>query len=93
MSRASVHNISIMEAMELGVGDTITVYKANMIIPQIAENLTRSGNIVIPKICPVCGGETTDSPDERCQILILHESGLPGEEDKSLPPCWSAGMR
>ena len=58
VSRASVHNISIMEALELGVGDTITVYKANMIIPQIAENLTRSGNIVIPKICPVCGGET-----------------------------------
>ena len=58
VSRASVHNISIMEAMELGVGDIITVYKANMIIPQIAENLTRSGNIVIPKICPVCGGET-----------------------------------
>ncbi|RHP47546.1 NAD-dependent DNA ligase LigA [Clostridium sp. AF32-12BH] len=58
VSRASVHNISIMEAMELGVGDTITVYKANMIIPQIAENLTRSGTIVIPKICPVCGGET-----------------------------------
>lgn len=58
VSRASVHNISIMEAMELGVGDTITVYKANMIIPQIAENLTQSGNIVIPKICPVCGGET-----------------------------------
>ena len=58
VSRASVHNISIMEAMELGVGDNITVYKANMIIPQIAENLTRSGNIVIPKICPVCGGET-----------------------------------
>lgn len=58
VSRASVHNISIMEAMELGVGDIITVYKANMIIPQIAENLTRSGTIVIPKICPVCGGET-----------------------------------
>ena len=58
VSRASIHNISIMEAMELGVGDTITVYKANMIIPQIAENLTRSGTIVIPKICPVCGGET-----------------------------------
>ena len=58
VSRASVHNISIMEALELGVGDIITVYKANMIIPQIAENLTRSGNIVIPKICPVCGGET-----------------------------------
>lgn len=58
VSRASVHNISIMEALALGEGDAITVYKANMIIPQIAENLTRSGNIQIPKICPVCGGTT-----------------------------------
>lgn len=58
VSRASVHNISIMEALELGEGDAITVYKANMIIPQIAENLTRSGNIQIPKECPVCSGET-----------------------------------
>ena len=58
VSRASVHNISIMEALELGEGDTITVYKANMIIPQIAENLTRSGKIRIPKQCPVCGGAT-----------------------------------
>lgn len=58
VSRASVHNISIMEALALGEGDTITVYKANMIIPQIAENLTRSGKIEIPKHCPVCGGDT-----------------------------------
>ena len=58
VSRASVHNLSIMEALELGVGDEITVYKANMIIPQIAENLTRSGNLEIPKACPVCGGPT-----------------------------------
>lgn len=58
VSRASVHNISIMEALELGEGDTITVYKANMIIPQIAENLTRSGKIKIPGHCPVCGGDT-----------------------------------
>lgn len=58
VSRASVHNISIMEALELGEGDSITVYKANMIIPQIAENLTRSGKIRIPEHCPVCGGET-----------------------------------
>ena len=58
VSRASVHNISIMEGLELGAGDTITVYKANMIIPQIADNLTRSGVRDIPKICPVCGGET-----------------------------------
>lgn len=58
VSRASVHNISVMEALELGEGDTITVYKANMIIPQIAENLTRSKKVQIPKICPVCNGDT-----------------------------------
>lgn len=58
VSRASVHNISIMEALELGAGDRITVYKANMIIPQIADNLTRSGVRDIPDACPVCGGQT-----------------------------------
>lgn len=58
VSRASVHNISIMKALQLGVGDTIEVYKANMIIPQIAENLTRSGVKDIPEVCPVCGGPT-----------------------------------
>ena len=58
VSRASVHNISIMRGLELGVGDTIEVYKANMIIPQIAENKTRSGVRDIPVVCPVCGGAT-----------------------------------
>ena len=58
VSRASVHNISIMEALELGAGDRITVYKANMIIPQIADNLTRSGVRDIPSACPVCQGPT-----------------------------------
>jgi len=58
VSRASVHNLSIMEALELGEGDQITVYKANMIIPQIADNLTRSGKIKIPEHCPVCDGRT-----------------------------------
>lgn len=58
VSRASVHNLSIMEALALGEGDEITVYKANMIIPQIADNLTRSGTVHIPESCPVCGGET-----------------------------------
>ncbi|MEQ2696573.1 NAD-dependent DNA ligase LigA [Hungatella hathewayi] len=58
VSRASVHNLSIMESLALGEGDTITVYKANMIIPQIADNLTRSGKIQIPEKCPVCGGRT-----------------------------------
>ena len=58
VSRASVHNISIMEGLELGAGDRITVYKANMIIPQIADNRTRSGVRDIPEHCPVCGGAT-----------------------------------
>lgn len=58
VSRASVHNISILRGLKLGIGDRITVYKANMIIPQIAENLTCSDNIEIPAVCPVCGGKT-----------------------------------
>lgn len=58
VSRASVHNLSIMEELELGIGDTIQVYKANMIIPQIAENLTRSGMIPVPEQCPACKGAT-----------------------------------
>lgn len=58
VSRASVHNISIMESLKLGIGDKIKVFKANMIIPQIAENLTKSGNMEIPKVCPVCGQPT-----------------------------------
>lgn len=58
VSRASVHNISIVRALRLGIGDRITVYKANMIIPQIAENLTQSDTLEIPEVCPVCGGRT-----------------------------------
>lgn len=69
VSRASVHNISIMEELELGIGDQITVYKANMIIPQIAENLTRSGVRDIPKTCPVCGGATRISMDNETKTL------------------------
>lgn len=57
VSRASVHNISILKELELGIGDHILVYKANMIIPQIAENLTKSGNLEIPSSCPVCRKE------------------------------------
>ncbi|MCD7868577.1 MAG: NAD-dependent DNA ligase LigA [Clostridiales bacterium] len=57
VSRASVHNVSIVRELRLGPGDRITVYKANMIIPQIAENLTASGTLEIPQICPACGGE------------------------------------
>ena len=57
VSRASVHNVSIVKELGLGIGDTIQVYKANMIIPQIAENLTRSGKLEIPDRCPACGQE------------------------------------
>lgn len=66
VSRASVHNISIMKALKLGIGDRITVYKANMIIPQIADNLTCSDHLEIPKICPVCGGKT--------QIKVMNDT-------------------
>lgn len=58
VKRASVHNLNIMETLKLGIGDTITVYKANMIIPQIGDNLTKSGNIELPSHCPVCDGAT-----------------------------------
>ena len=69
VSRASVHNISIMEELELGVGDTIQVYKANMIIPQIAENLTRSGTCRAPVVCPICGGKTRISMENDTKTL------------------------
>ena len=58
VSRASVHNVSILKALQLGIGDEIEVYKANMIIPQIASNITKSGNVPIPTECPTCGGST-----------------------------------
>lgn len=70
VSRASVHNLSILENLELGIGDRITVYKANMIIPQIAENLTRSGNLEIPCACPVCGGKTEISQLNDAKTLV-----------------------
>ena len=70
VSRASVHNISIMEDLELGIGDRIKVYKANMIIPQISDNLTRSNNIEVPRYCPVCGGQTVIKSDN--DIKTLH---------------------
>ena len=69
VSRASVHNISIMEDLELGIGDAIQVYKANMIIPQIAENLTRSGVKDIPQVCPVCSGATKIQMENETKTL------------------------
>jgi DNA ligase (NAD+) len=59
VTRASLHNVSILRTLALGIGDRITVYKANMIIPQLAENLTRSNNLELPEFCPACGGKTT----------------------------------
>lgn len=81
VSRASLHNVSIMQALELGIGDRISVYKANMIIPQIAENFTRSGNAELPAVCPVCGASaikkeengiaTMNCPNEDCTAKHL----------------------
>ncbi len=70
VSRASVHNLSILKNLQLGIGDVITVYKANMIIPQIADNLTRSHQIQIPDQCPVCGNETVVVKDNEAEVLI-----------------------
>ena len=83
VSRASVHNISIMEELELGVGDRITVYKANMIIPQIAENLTRSGVKDIPETCPVCGGATRIAMDNETKTLYCTNPGCQAKHVKS----------
>ena len=69
VSRASIHNVSIMESLELGVGDEIEVYKANMIIPQIACNHTKSGTAVPPTVCPVCGRETKISTEGDVKVL------------------------
>ena len=70
VSRASVHNINIMEDLALGIGDTVRVYKANMIIPQLSDNLTRSANIEISEVCPVCVGPTRIRDDEGTKTLI-----------------------
>lgn len=69
VSRASVHNISIVKELELGIGDTLLVYKANMIIPQIAKNLTRSHSLVIPDRCPVCGKEARIIKENEVEAL------------------------
>jgi len=83
VSRASVHNISIMESLELGEGDRITVYKANMIIPQIAENLTRSKTVKIPDRCPVCGGRTEIRQMNDVRSLYCTNPGCQAKKIKS----------
>ena len=82
VSRASVHNISIMEELGLGIGDTITVYKANMIIPQIAEDLTPSRSIEIPAVCPVCGGPTRIKEENGVRTLYCTEKSCPAKQIK-----------
>ncbi len=83
VSRASVHNISIVKELQLGIGDTIKVYKANMIIPQIAENLTRSGSLVIPDKCPVCGHEARIRKENDVETLYCMNPNCVAKKIKS----------
>lgn len=83
VSRASVHNLSIVKELKLGIGDTIKVYKANMIIPQIAENITRSGNAQPPEICPVCGSETFIKSENGVETLNCPNTDCPAKKIKS----------
>ena len=84
VSRASVHNVSVMKALRLGIGDRITVYKANMIIPQIADNLTKSDSIVVPDVCPVCGGPTKIQSSEGADTLVCVNPECPIKKLKAL---------
>ena len=84
VSRASVHNISIVHQLELGIGDTIRVYKANMIIPQIAENLTRSGKLSIPDTCPVCGHPAVIHHENDAEVLFCENPECLAKKIKSL---------
>ena len=83
VSRASVHNVSIVESLELGEGDTLMVYKANMIIPQISENLTRSGTLKIPDVCPVCGGATEIRQSADVRVLYCTNPECQAKKIKS----------
>ncbi len=83
VTRASVHNVSIVRELKLGIGDKIRVYKANMIIPQISENLTCSGTVVIPSVCPVCGKETKIKAVNEAQTLNCINEECPAKQIKS----------
>ncbi len=83
VSRASVHNISIMRELQLGIGDRITVYKANMIIPQIAENLTKSGELPIPDTCPACGQSTEIRRVNEVESLYCTNPDCPAKKIKA----------
>ena len=84
VSRASVHNISIMENLQLGIGDKIEIYKANMIIPQIAQNLTKSSNLEIPKQCPVCHKETVIRQENDVKYLYCVNENCLAKKTKAL---------
>lgn len=84
VSRASVHNVSIVEELELGYEDVITVYKANMIIPQIAENLTRSNTITVPTVCPVCDGKTVIKQEGTAKTLYCSNPECEAKKIKAL---------
>lgn len=79
VSRASLHNISICKDLQLGIGDEITIYKANQIIPQVRENLTRSNNFVIPNKCPICRGNTEIVKDNDTEVLVCTNSDCKGK--------------
>ena len=83
VSRASLHNISIMEELKLGIGDRIKVFKANMIIPQVEENLTKSGNFKIPSKCPVCGSKTVVKNNDGVKTLFCENESCPIKHIKS----------
>lgn len=83
VSRASVHNLSIVKSLALGEGDTIKVYKANMIIPQIAENGTKSGTIAPPEKCPVCGASTEIHDDNGVETLHCPNPECPAKMIKA----------
>ncbi|MBO6164978.1 MAG: NAD-dependent DNA ligase LigA [Eubacterium sp.] len=80
--RASLHNISYIKDMKLGIGDRIKVYKANMIIPQISENLTCSGELTIPDKCPACGGETEIRNENGTETLVCINPDCPAKNIK-----------
>ena len=79
VERASVHNVSMVKDLKLGIGDTITVYKANMIIPQIAENLTGSDTLEVPRICPICSGKTEIIKENDTEVLICTNESCQGK--------------
>lgn len=83
VSRASVHNVSILRELKLGIGDQITVYKANMIIPQIAENLTASDSIYLPHECPSCGSDTVLRTENEISVLMCQNPDCPAKQIKS----------